>query len=166
MTSKDNNIHSKPTKKVGFVLKSHGFNGHIRIHLEDDFIPKDFLFMEINQKFVPFAIQSFNKEALIVKLKEFDTIDQISDLISLPIIEIIDAQPDEIETIIGYTLIDNETGIEYTITDIIEYPGNVLLEFRNGFKDSLIPLHDDFITQINHSERKIFASFPDGILDL
>jgi 16S rRNA processing protein RimM len=154
MTIKVNNIHSKPTKKVGFVLKSHGFNGQIRIHLEDDYIPKDFLFLEINQKFVPFAIQSF------------DTIDQINELISLPIVEIIDTKPEETETIIGYSLIDNETGTEYTITDLIEYPGNVLIEFRNGFKDSLIPIHDDFITEINHGEKKIFARFPDGILDL
>ena len=166
MTIKVNNIHSKPTKKVGFVLKSHGFNGQIRIHLDGDFVPKDFLFLEINQKFVPFAIQSFNKDSSILKLKDFDTIDQINELISLPIIEIIDTKPEETETIIGYSLIDNETGAEYTITDLIEYPGNALIEFRNGFKDSLIPIHDDFITEINHGEKKIFARFPDGILDL
>jgi 16S rRNA processing protein RimM len=165
MTSKVNNIHSKPTKKVGFVLKSHGFNGQIRVHLEDDFVPKDFLFLEINQKYVPFAIQSFNKDSSIMKLKDFDTIDQINEIVSLPILELI-SKPEEVDSIIGYTLINNETGENYPITNIIEYPGNVLIEFRNGFKDSLIPFNEDFITEINHSEQKIFASFPDGILDL
>ena len=165
MTSKVNNIHSKPTKKVGFVLKSHGFNGQIRIHLDDDFIPKDFLFLEINEKYVPFAIQSFNKEASILKLKDLDTIDQINEIISLPILDLV-SKPKEAESIIGYTLVNNETGETYSITDIIEYPGNLLIEFRNGFKDSLIPFNEDFITDIKHSEQKIFASFPDGILDL
>lgn len=165
MTSKVNNIHSKPTKKVGFVLKSHGFNGQIRVHLEDDYVPKDFLFLEINQKYVPFAIQSFNKESSIMKLKDFDTIDQINEIVSLPILDLI-SKPEEIESIVGYTLIDNKTGQTYPITDVIEYPGNILIEFRNGFKDCLIPLHEDFVTEINHSEQKIFARFPDGILDL
>ena len=165
MTSKVYNIHSKPTKKVGFVLKSHGFNGQIRIHLDDDFIPKDFLFLEINEKYVPFAIQSFNKDSSILKLKDFDTIDQINEIVSLPILDLV-SKPKEAESIIGYTLVNEETGQTYPITDLIEYPGNVLIEFRNEFKDSLIPLHEDFILEINHSEQKIFARFPDGILDL
>jgi 16S rRNA processing protein RimM len=151
---------------VGFVLKSHGFNGQIRIHLDDNFIPKEFLFLEINEKYVPFAIQYFNKEASILKLKDFDTIEQINEIISLPILDLVSKPKKEAESIIGYTLVNNETGETYPITDIIEYPGNVLIEFRNGYKDSLIPFNEDFISNINHSEQKIFASFPDGILDL
>jgi 16S rRNA processing protein RimM len=165
MTNKVNNIHSKPTKKVGFVLKSHGFNGQIRVHLDDDFTPKDFLFLEINEKYVPFAIQSFNKDSSILKLKDFDTIDQINEIVSLAILDLV-SKPKEVESIIGYTLVDKETGQTFPITDLIEYPGNVLIEFRNGFKDSLIPLHEDFILEINHPEQKIFARFPDGILEL
>lgn len=166
MTFKVNNIHSKPTKKVGFVLKSHGFNGQLRIQLDDDYIPKDFLFLEINQKFVPFKIQSFNKEASIIKLLGFDQLEQIESLISLPILELkADEQRDEFN-LIGYTLIDTLSGNQYDVTDVIEYPGNVLLEFRNGYKDALIPLHEDVITEINHDEQTIYAQFPEGILDL
>ncbi len=166
MVSKYNNIHQKPTRQVGFVLKPHGYGGQLRISIDDDYQPQDFLLIEINQKFVPFAIESFNPDACIIKLSDLNSIDSVQNLLNLPIIELIDRVENNTESLLGYTLTDSVSGQSFEVTNILEYPGNTLLEFRFGFKDALIPLHEDIVTEINHETKTILARFPDGILEL
>jgi 16S rRNA processing protein RimM len=162
------NIHDKPTRKVGFVLKPHGFNGNFRIALDDeDFIPGDFLLLEINQKFVPFPIQSFNEDSLIIKLKGIDKVEQVETLVGMTILQLLDhADEEAVHELFGYTLTDQVSGTTYDITGISYLPNNTLIEFRNGFKDMLIPWHEDMIIDINHEAKTVLANFPDGILDL
>jgi 16S rRNA processing protein RimM len=169
MRVKAKNIHSKPTREVGFVLKPHGFNGNFRIAIDDeDYTPADFLFLEINRKFVPFAIQSFNSSSNIMKLKGIDSVEQLEEIIGLPIIEIIEdgGEKEDVEDLSGYTLTDQVTGQTFDITGISYLPNNTLLEFRHGYKDVLLPFHEDLIVDINHETKTILANFPDGILDL
>jgi ribosomal 30S subunit maturation factor RimM len=45
-------------------------------------------------------------------------------------------------------------------------PNQTLLEFRNGYKDTLLPFHPDLILEVNDELKTITAHFPDGILDL
>lgn len=166
MVSKSNNIHHKPTRQVGFVLKPHGYSGQFRINLDDDFELKDFLLIEINSKFVPFAIQSYNPDSGLVKLKDFNSIDDIQELMNLPILEVIDQVESEADTLVGYTLVDTISGLNFQITNIVEFPGNTLLEFRHEFKDVLLPFNPHIIIEIEHETKIIKAEFPDGILDL
>ncbi len=163
------NIHHKPTRKVGFVLKPHGFNGNFRIVIEEeDYTPKDFLLLEINQKYVPYSIQSYNPDSNIIKLEGFDKVEQLEELISLPILELLEESgPEEVgESIVGYTLTDQHSGLSYEITGISYLPNNTLIEFRSEYKDILIPFHEDLIVDINHETKTVLANFPDGILDL
>ena len=167
MSSRAKHIHSKPTRKVGFVLKPHGYGGQLRISLEDDYLPDDFLFLEINRKFVPFPIESFNEEAGIIKLQGYDSLDQVSELVNLPVLELLGETPEsDHPDLNGYTLKDLSSGKEFDVTGIVEYPGNLLIEFRNGYKDALLPLHEDIIREIDHENKIITAEFPEGLLEL
>ncbi len=161
------NIHSKPTQKVGFVLKTHGFNGQLKIELDDDFFPEDFLFLSLNDKFVPFAIEHFNKNGAIIKLKGFNSSDSVADLIGLTILDLSDTpeSSDEID-FTGYNIQDAVSGSVYPVTGMVYLPNNTLIEFRVDYKDALIPYHEDIILSINDDEKLIIAEFPDGILDL
>ncbi|MCC6818675.1 MAG: hypothetical protein IT245_07280 [Bacteroidia bacterium] len=162
-----NNIHSKPTSKVGFVLKTHGYSGHLRVEFhENDFDLKDFILFLINDKFVPFRIESFNKNSGILKLKDFDSVDAVTQFLSLPIVELIDVVDSSLPNFIGYNLHDSISGLEYPILNVIDMPGQTLLEFRCQYKDVLLPFHEDIISEINHDSKIIYATFPDGILDL
>jgi 16S rRNA processing protein RimM len=162
------NIHQKPTRKVGFVLKPHGFNGNIRIALDDeDFVPSDFLLLEIHNKFVPYAIKHFNPASNIIKLEGIDKLEQAEELLGLAIITLEEeGEQQETDSIVGYTLTDKASGQSFEITGISYLPNNTLLEFRSGYKDHLIPLHEDLVEEINHETRTVLANFPDGILDL
>lgn len=161
------NIHARPTQKVGFVLKPHGYAGQLKIELEyEDYTPSDFLLLLINDKFVPFKIESFNPDANIIKFSGFDSVDSVSHLISLPIVELVDEVESDTPAIVGYTLIDEISQLHYVITAILEMPGHDLIEFRAGYKDALLPFHEDIVTRIDHDNQTVYAIFPDGILDL
>lgn len=164
------NIHHKPTRKVGFVLKPHGFKGNLRIAIEaEDYEPREFLLLEINDRFVPYGIENFNPRSGIIKLQFIDSIEQAEELLSLPILDLTDEAGGEEEShfrIIGYDLIDSNTGLHYPITGIEVMPGNLLIEIRHGHKDALIPFHEDIVSAIDHESQTVTAAFPEGILDL
>lgn len=167
MAIKAINLHEKPTRKVGFLLKPHGYKGHIKLSIEeDDFEPKDFLLININQKFVPFKIEHINADCTIVKLKDYDSIEAIGEFTGFSVVDFINENKAESINYADYTLIDNETKKEYAILQTVAMPNQLLIEFRNGFKDSLLPFHDDLIIEVNDKEKYILANIPDGILDL
>jgi 16S rRNA processing protein RimM len=161
------NIHSKPTRKVGFVLKSHGFNGHLKLSLNDDYSPSDFLLINFNSKFVPFRIENFNPNANIVKLSLLDSIDDVQTLVNADIVDFqSDNESNDDDNFENYTLIDTNTGLSFNVLGIVELPNNTLIEFRHNHSDHLLPFHEDFILEIDHDSQTIRANFPDGLLDL
>lgn len=167
MTVKAKNIHDKPTRKVGFLLKPHGYKGDIKIAIEDpDFIPRDFLLLSVNDKFVPYRIEKYNPSADIIKLTDINSIEAVNALPGREILDFISVSETPEIDYTQYTLRDNATGTEYAITGITEMPQQLLLEFRNGFKDSLFPLHEDLLVNIDHKKKLIVVDFPEGLLDL
>lgn len=148
-------------------MKPHGFGGQLRLSLDDDYQPGEFLFIGINGKFVPFAIETWNDDACIVKLKGLDNVDMVTEFVNLPVLELLEEpeQANEME-LSGYTLTDTVSGRSFDITGIVEYPGNILIEFRNAYSDALLPMHPDIILNIDHSNKTVLAQFPDGLLDL
>lgn len=167
MALKAINIHAKPTRKVGFLLRTHGYKGHIKISFDDDdFVPHDFLLVNINEKFVPFKIEHYNDDAGIVKLKDIDTIEQANTVVGKQVLDFLPENEEAEINYTDYTLIDQKTKKEYRITSTVEMPNQILLEFRNGYKDTLLPFHPDLIVEVNDEAKTITAKFPDGILDL
>ena len=167
MAIKAINLHEKPTRKVGFLLKPHGYKGHIKLSIsDDDFKPSDFLLININQKYVPFKIEHINADCTIVKLKDINSIEAIGIYNGMDVVDFIDENKVEGINYADYTLIDNETKQEFAILQIVVMPNQMLIEFRNGFKDSLLPFHDDLIVEVNDDKKYIIANIPDGILDL
>lgn len=165
MLNKAINIHSKPTQKVGFVLKPHGYKGHLKIQTDFE-IEDDFLFLEINQKFVPFPIESINSQGNIIKLKDIDSETEASKLSGLSILffaENVEKGEFDFE---GYELHDLISKNKYVITGVEMIPNNILLEFRDGYKDYLIPFSEGIIVSVDDENQIIKANFPDGILDL
>ena len=168
MLTKANHIHSKPTSQVGFVLKPHGFKGQLKITLNEDFQPGPFLLISIHEKFVPFSIEQFNPASGIVKLEGVDDLEHAEELAGLEIIQILDElEVNSIPDLHDYTLLDlNHPETDYRVIQTIQISTQVLIEFRHGHKDCLIPMHDDIIVSIDHDLKIISAYFPEGILDL
>lgn len=153
---------------MGFVLKTHGYKGFLKIVIDDeDFEPNDFLLIEINQKFVPFQIESYNPQSDLIKLKGFDSDIAVQDFVSANILKMEEISEELTDfDIIGYDLIDIESQKKYPITDLDLIPNNPLIEIRVDYKDCLLPFHEDIILSINHELKLVTAKIPDGLLDL
>lgn len=67
----------------------------------------------------------------------------------------------DLTSLTGYTIIDTERGVLGTVTDIDTSTLNTLVQLDKG---ALLPLHEDFISEINVSEKKIIIRTPQGLL--
>ncbi len=167
--AKELNIHTKPTQKVGFVLKSHGYKGHVKICWDNNptLTQKKFILIEINEKYVPFKIEEINADKTIVKFRFVDTLEQAAEIENCNILSFSNKNNTENEiSFLEYQLIDNKTKASYPIVEIIEMPQQTLIEFQLGYKTALFPYHADLIEKIDHRNKKIIANFPDGLLDI
>ena len=68
--------------------------------------------------------------------------------------------------IVGYLVVDAHHGELGTIGDIIEMPQQAIAKVMKGNKEILFPLNKDFIEKVDHKEKKIFVSLPEGLVDI
>lgn len=68
------------------------------------------------------------------------------------------------EYLVGYMAVEETQGAIGTIDEIIESPGQILLNIES--RDLLIPLVDEFIVKINKRKKEIILDLPEGLLDL
>lgn len=158
-------IHTKPTHKVGFVLKPHGYNGQITIQTSE-IVDDDFLLIDYNNKWVPFKILS--KHQNIVKLKDVDTFEMASEISGKDILTFSDNSESKENTdwLVGYSFIDNCNKKTGSIIQIIELPGHLNALVSVGEKTCQIPIHNDFIIEKNSDAKTLLLNLPSGIFDL
>lgn len=71
----------------------------------------------------------------------------------------------ELDYLIGYTAYNNDKSIGDLIA-IEEMPFQYLAVVKQGEKEHLIPLVDEFVLDISEQERKIIFDLPEGLLEL
>lgn len=69
--------------------------------------------------------------------------------------------------LVGWLANDREAGFEGTVSDVLEHPGQALLQLSGeDGKTVLIPLVDEFIVEVDEEHRRIELSAPCGLYDL
>ncbi len=160
--------------KIGKVLKTHGFKGHLKIFI-DEFYMNDFEDMTaIFINGLPYFIQSkdINTDSqAIILLEEIDSKEKAHKLQGKEILakeddltEILDGT--EYDELIGYEIRDVNIGNIGKIEKIIEMPFQFLAQIKKEKKEILIPLNDDFILKIDKKKKIVEMQLPDGILEI
>jgi 16S rRNA processing protein RimM len=167
------NIHSKPTHKVGFVMKTNGFKGWMRIFLNTDAtcIPQkgEFLFLNPEGKWVPFLIEDVSDSASLVKLRHIDTVTDANKYIGCDLVEFIDAenhQNIEDTGFRGYEVFDEKKILKGTVIQLINMPGHDVLEIDCNNQKVLVPFHESLIIDIDDDARTIVLKWPEGLEEL
>ena len=165
--------------KIGYIVKNHGYLGHIKVAFLFDFLPKilkkdKYLFIEFDNKPVPFKINhiqwSDDSNAVIL----LDMIENESDTLTIVhkdvFISALDV-PLKFEKslkegdLTAFSIsIQGQKGT-FSITDYYDngiYP-TATINFEEREVD--IPLPDDFIVKIDQRKMIIFVQLPDGLLD-
>ncbi len=167
--------------EAGKSYKVYGLKGELIIDLQPEFkkhiLDSAVVFFMIEGNAVPFFIESNRgKDELIVKFKEVDTPEEAR-LLSNQSILIDDKNivmekikteevEDSIHSFVGYQLEDLNTNTKGIIKNIEEYPSQLMATIEAGSKEYMIPIHEDWLVEIDQKKKLIRLQLPEGIFDL
>ncbi|MCF8334318.1 MAG: ribosome maturation factor RimM [Bacteroidales bacterium] len=164
---------------LGYVQKLHAADGRLKIILEADdpeeYQGLDALFMKIGANYVPFLVEEFLLQAkghAIVALQDVEDKEQATVLVGKEIYLPIEALPELDENrfyyheIKGFTVTDKNQGVLGKVNEVLEYPGQDLIQvFYNGH-EVLIPINDETIISLDRTTKTLYVKMPEGLLDV
>lgn len=163
---------------LGQVIKSHGTKGEIQLFLDVDnpgyYKKLESVFLEINQKLVPFFISTIqiSKNIAIIKFEDVDSIEQAEELISTDAYLPLEFLPPLKEgqfyyhQIIGYQVKDQKLGILGKIEDIVSLPRHEIFIFTHKGKEILAPLNDLVVLKVDNENQIVEVDLPEGLLEV
>ncbi|MCG8320993.1 MAG: ribosome maturation factor RimM [Cytophagales bacterium] len=164
--------------QLGHVIKAHGIKGEVGILLDVDF-PEHYkhlesVFIEIDQKLVPFFIRSIaiRKDKAVVKFEDVKDIEAATALkgclLYLPLDQLPRLGDNQFyyHEIIGFEVIDDVHGKLGPVNTVYSLPNQDLLAVIYHQKEVLIPVKDEIIKHLNRKTREIHVKLPEGLLEV
>ena len=164
--------------KIGWVLKPHGLKGEVTIVLEDE-APDDWsalesVFLEQNQRLVPYFIESVSAQPkkAFVKFEDVDNAEVASKITKQSVYIEKTLRPKSgrgefyTDEIIDFEVHDQEQGLLGRVQEIMNAGPNRLLVVQQSNKEVLIPINGPFITSINKAKKRVSVNLPEGFLDI
>lgn len=160
--------------------KAHGLKGEINFQFTDDVWDRtgsDHLICDVDGILVPFFIEEYrfrSDSTAIVKLQDLDSADAAQFLVNSNVYlekkhqEELDEDEVSLHYFIGFRMLDGDNGNEIgTITAIDDQTDNWLfIVTRPDGTETMIPAHEEFITEIRQEEHTMVMDLPLGLLDL
>ncbi|TAJ14656.1 16S rRNA processing protein RimM [Marinilabiliaceae bacterium JC017] len=172
-------IEKKNCTEIGTCIKAHGIKGELVIRLLSDWdinsFDTDFLFFDLDGGLVPFRVESIrekNDTDILVKLEDIEGEEKGAFLFDKPVH--VDNAHISVETndsikpggVTGFTAVDLKVGELGVIKGILEINNNPLFEIEYHNQELLIPVVEDFISEIDETNKKIIFDLPEGLIDL
>jgi len=164
---------------IGYFTKSHGIGGRLMLRLNSDFAddiePGEPLFVEVDEHLVPFFIEEAEvfPDRAIIKLEFIANPEEALKLVGKNVylenslIREKDELLDENAGIfVGYFFEDKTSGIKGIIKEYIDNPLNPLFLVSDKTSEFLIPVHPDFIVEVDHKKKLMVFDLPEGLMGL
>lgn len=154
---------------IGKITRTHGKRGEVQCLMENEYwdnADATFLILSINNILVPFRVLDWRgkgSDSLIFQLDHITDELEAQQLIGYHayMLKSDISEEDEIlptwQSLLGYQVIDTDQGNLGTITDVDETTINTLITLNNN---QLIPLHEDFIIDIQQDLQQITICLP------
>lgn len=172
-------IRQEEVYRIGTIGKTHGVRGELQMTITDDAFDRvdaDYLVLNIDGILVPFFIESYrfrSDNAVLIQFEDIDTEQRARQLTGTEVYfprHLSDSDEETITwaEIIGYTLVDAQTGQEVgTITDVDDSTINLLFYVKGSDDDEImIPAHGHLIDSVDKDQRQIAIHIPEGLLSL
>ncbi|WP_099463266.1 MULTISPECIES: ribosome maturation factor RimM [Parabacteroides] len=172
-------IREEEVFKIGQFAKPHGIKGELALVTNSDvFDDADdpYIVCDIDGILVPFFIEEFRYKSdnvVLLKLECVDNEDAAREFVNRDVYYPLDAVGDDDlagnmtwDSFIGYTVADEHLGELGEISDVDESTVNVLFKVDYKGRELLFPAVEELITSINHADKHIVVSLPEGLLDL
>ncbi len=164
---------------LGKITKKFSFKGEVLIYLDTDepelYDEMESVFVDINNNLVPFFIESSSvhrNDFLRVKFEDVDTEEAADEILGkhvyLPLTMLPELEGDKFyfHEVIGFEIEDKTLGIVGKIESINDTTAQPLFEVKQGVREILIPMIDQFLVKIDRANKKIIMDLPEGLVDL
>ena len=165
--------------KIGVLAKTHGVGGELGFTFTDDVFDRveaDYLICRMDGILVPFFLEDYRFRSNSMALVKFEGIDTEAQARRMVGVEVFfpKALAEEggdaaysWEYFVGFTIVEKEAGEIGWVEAVDDSTMNVLFEVSGlSGEEYLIPASEEFIDDIDHKERKIYMSLPEGLLAL
>lgn len=156
---------------VGTIDKTHGTKGELRVTLSSDKQFKEWAFLEIQGKPVPFKIAAFSPtfdDGALLKLDRVGTIELASSFVGytllLPKGKRKKGEVYHEDDFTGFALIDKKLGNIGEVESVEEFPNQLLIKTTHKSNEVLIPAVEAFIEEIDEAQRVIYLNLPEGLI--
>ncbi|WP_345949460.1 ribosome maturation factor RimM [Mucilaginibacter sp. PAMB04274] len=164
--------------RIGTVLKTRGLKGELQLYtdfagLQD--IDFNAVFLDVAGKLVPYFVSSIKypqANTAYLYLEEVDHIDKATPLVKKDVYLPNKLKPEKSEDdftlmdLQGFIAIDETHGELGEITEVIEYPQQVIASVHYQNREVLFPLNTDFIKGIDLEGGEVYLDLPEGLLDV
>lgn len=163
---------------IGRLIKPHGINGEVTFAFTNDVFESNespYLVFEMDGILVPFFIESLrfkSSETALVKFEGFNTDTKIRALCGKEVYfpskfaEEKDQSQDEWNFYIGFNVYDENVGYLGEITAVDDSTLNVLFCLNKDDREMLMPVAEEFFTEIDIENREMHVLLPEGLMDL
>ncbi len=165
---------------LGYISKTFGYKGEVVCYLDVDdpeyYEKLESVFIHLEGKLVPFFIDKItfrptDNEAVIA-FEHVDTEEKALHICGnemyLPLEKLpaLSGNQFYFHEITGFLVIDAEKGPVGRVEQVLEFPGNPVLQLKKGNKEVLVPASDEIIEKIDREKKEIRIHAPDGLIDL
>ncbi len=168
-------INEQDVYKIGQIGRTHGVKGEVTFQFTDDVWDRaeaPYLFLRVEGILVPFFLEEYrfrSDTTALLKFLDYDTANDVQMLVGCEVFFPHSLTPEASEDdaytwryFTGFELFDEAAGRIGTIDVVDETTQNVLFQVGERY----IPAAEEWITDINHKERTIHMTLPDGLLEL
>lgn len=167
---------TKDPVEIGFVFRTHGVRGHLKIHLDEtiqELAPGQALFLLKAGRQIPYFIKEIeylDTDSILVLFEEIQSKEEASLFMKKPVLAdpsiIIEQEAEEAFTYEGYTVFDEQGKKIGAISAVHEMEQYELAEVDYNGKIVLIPLPEAFILATDDAEKTLQLRLPEGLLEL
>jgi len=164
--------------RIGSILKTKGLKGELHIYVDFEGIEDikiTTIFIETAGKLVPYFVSSIKylqKNAAYLVLEDIDTIEKASLLVKKNIYLSNKLKPKKkkkdftLMDLKGFMAIDENEGELGVITDIHEFPKQLIATVTYKNCEVLFPLNEEIIKGIDVVSEIVTVDLPEGLLDI
>ncbi len=165
---------------IGVISKKFGYKGKVIGVFDVDNIENyknlESVFLLIDEKLIPFFIKSISLRSssnnAIIRFQEIDNEQKAESIINcemympLKMLPPLSGNQFYFHEVEGFQVYDIKHGNIGILKRILDYPGNPVMQVEKESKEFLIPVKDEFISEVNRKSKILSVITPDGLLDI
>ena len=164
---------------LGKIIKKYSFKGEVLAKLDTDqpelYEHLDAIFVSVRNTLIPFFIeqsQLHKSDLLRIKFEDVNSEEDAEHLIKsdlylpLELLPALEGNKFYYHEVIGFKVTDKNFGDVGTIKSINDTTAQALFIIDRQGVEVLIPMHDEFIKEVDRSNKTIIVETPSGLIDL